>query len=131
MGSCYDRLGEYAKAQEMYERILAQEAGNTPALNNLGYSYYLSGDLIKAETIFQEVLAKDPENTLAQNNLGLVWCRQGKENKALSLWQKTEGDLAAREKLTQVLAYLGKPGRKDWNRCLRGQRQNPADSSSP
>jgi tetratricopeptide (TPR) repeat protein len=112
LGSCYDRLGEYAKAQEMYERILAQEAGNTPARNNLGYSYYLSGDLVKAETVFQAVLAKDPNNTLAQNNLGLVWCRQGHENKALSLWQKTEGDLQAREKLTQVLAYLGKSGEK-------------------
>jgi tetratricopeptide (TPR) repeat protein len=112
LGSCYDRLGEYAKAQEMYEKVLAQEAGNCPARNNLGYSYYLSGDLARAETIFQEVLAKDPQNTLAQNNLGLVWCRQGHENKALSLWQKNEGDLSAREKLTQVLAYLGKSGEK-------------------
>jgi tetratricopeptide (TPR) repeat protein len=112
MGSCYDRLGEYTKAQEMYEKILAQEAGNTPARNNLGYSYYLSGNLTRAETIFQEILAKDPKNTVAQNNLGLVWCRQGHENKALSLWQKTEGDLQAREKLTQVLAYLGKSGEK-------------------
>ena len=96
----------------MYEKILAQEAGNTLPRNNLGYSYYLSGDLAKAETIFQEVLAKDPKNTVAQNNLGLVWCRQGQENKALSLWQKTDGDLSAREKLTQVLAYLGKSGEK-------------------
>lgn len=109
LGSCYDRLGEYRKAQEMYERILAQDAGNTPARNNLGYSYFLSGDLAKAETLFQEILAKNPDNLVAQNNLGLVWCRQGKENKALSLWQKTEGDLSAREKLTQVLTYLGKP----------------------
>ncbi len=61
LGSCYDRLGEYAKAQEMYEKILVQEAGNTPARNNLGYSYYLSGDLVKAETVFQAVLAKDPK----------------------------------------------------------------------
>ena len=112
LGSCYDRLGEYAKAQEMYERILAQEAGNYPARNNLGYSYYLSGDLTRAETIFQEILAKNPGDTVARNNLGLVWCRQGHENKALSLWKKIDGDLLAQEKLTQVLAYLGKSGEK-------------------
>ena len=74
LGSCYDRLGEYAKAQEMYEKVLAQEAGNYPARNNLGYSYYLSGDLAKAETIFQEVLAKEPQEYLGSKQLrpGLV-----------------------------------------------------------
>jgi tetratricopeptide (TPR) repeat protein len=112
MGSCYDRLGEHAKAREMYEKVLAQEAGNYPARNNLGYSYYLSGDLTRAETIFQEILAKNPGDTVARNNLGLVWCRQGHENKALSLWKKIDGDLLAQEKLTQVLAYLGKSGEK-------------------
>ncbi len=81
---------------------------NVFALNNLGYSYYLAGDLERAESKFQEVLAKDPSNTLARNNLGLVWCRQGKDTKALTLWEKTEGEFAAREKLTQVLALLGK-----------------------
>lgn len=125
MGSCYDRLGEYAKAQEMYEKVLAQEAGHTPARNNLGYSYYLSGDLVKAETVFQAVLAKDPKNTVAQNNLGLVWCRQGNENKAVNLWQKTEGDLQAREKLTQVLAYLGKSGEKTATSSPNTQETTP------
>jgi Tfp pilus assembly protein PilF len=109
LGSCYDRLGDYAKAKEIYQRVLSQDAVNPQALNNLGYSCYLAGDLEQAERKFQEVLTKDPGNTLAQNNLGLLWCRQGKDQKALSFWQKTEGDIAAQEKLTQVLAHLGKP----------------------
>ena len=110
MGNCYDKLGQYAKAQEMYERILTLDADNLLAKNNLGYSCYLSGDLSGAERIFQEILSKNPEYTVARNNLGLLWCRQGKESQALGLWQKTEGDIQAREKLAQVLACLGKSG---------------------
>jgi Tfp pilus assembly protein PilF len=109
MGGCYDSLGQYAKAQAMYNQILAQDPDNIPARNNSGYSNYLSGDLVQAEKIFQEVLARQPNDAVARNNLGLVWCRQGKEPQALSLWRKNDGDIQAREKLDQVLAYLGKP----------------------
>jgi hypothetical protein len=112
LGSCYDKMGSYAQAQEIYARILSQDPGHNPAKNNLGYSYFLSGDLVKAESLFQEILAHDPSNTVAKNNLGLVWCRQGKDSQALNLWQKTEGELAAREKYQQILAYLGQSGEK-------------------
>jgi tetratricopeptide (TPR) repeat protein len=109
MGGCYDRLGNYPQAREMYEKALAQDSGNTLVRNNLGYSRYLSGDLTGSETLFKKILADNPNDTLACNNLGLVWCRQGKESQALRLWQKSDGDIQAREKLQQILAYLGKP----------------------
>ena len=89
MGNCYDKLGQYAKAQEMYQRILTLDADNLSAKNNFGYSCYLSGDLSGAERIFQEILSKNPEYTVARNNLGLLWCRQGKESQASGLWQKS------------------------------------------
>jgi Tfp pilus assembly protein PilF len=110
MGNCYDKLGKYDRAREIYERILAEHADNFPARNNLGYSCYLSGDLSRAESIFQEILSKNPQDTVARNNLGLVWCRQGKDSAALGLWQKTDGEIQAREKLAQVLASLDKSG---------------------
>lgn len=108
LGNCHDRLGDYTQAREHYEKILRQDPANQLALNNLGYSCYLAGDLVQAQRCFQDILAKNPDNTLARNNLGLVFCRQGKEPEALRLWQKTEGELSAREKISQVLAYLGK-----------------------
>ena len=123
VGGCYDRLGNYAKAREMYETALAQDAGNNLVRNNFGYSRYLSGDITGAETIFKKILADDPNDTLARNNLGLVWCRQGKEKEALSLWQKSDGDIQAREKLHQVLAYLGKPVDPTTDCCLPNRRQ--------
>jgi tetratricopeptide (TPR) repeat protein len=110
MGNCYDKLGKYDRAREIYEKILAEHADNFPAKNNLGYSCYLSGDLSRAESIFKEILSKNPQDTVARNNLGLVWCRQGKDSAALGLWQKTDGEIQAREKLAQVLASLGKSG---------------------
>ena len=128
VGGCFDRLGNYAQAQQMYERALAQDAKNNLLRNNLGYSCYLSGDLDRAEKIFQEVLAQCPDDTLARNNLGLLWCRQGKEKGALNLWQKTDGDLQAREKLQQVLAYLGKPVEKTTIGTSAGKDKPPKTS---
>lgn len=121
MGSCHDKLGQYGKAQEMYEKILARDHDNIPARNNLGYSYYLAGDFARAEKQFQAILSQNPEETVAINNLGLVWCRQGKEQQALRLWEKTDGEIQAREKLNQVLAYLGKSGDKPTNRAPQDQ----------
>ena len=37
MGKCYDKLGKYDRARDFYERILAADADNLPARNNLGY----------------------------------------------------------------------------------------------
>jgi Tfp pilus assembly protein PilF len=108
MATCYDNLGRYARAQEIYEVILEQNANDFAAKNNLGYSCYLSGDFSRAEKIFQEILSVNPNDFLARNNLGLLWSRQGRESQALALWQKTEGEIQAREKLDNVLASLGK-----------------------
>jgi hypothetical protein len=128
VGGCFDRLGNYAQAQQMYARALAQDAGNNLIRNNLGYSCYLNGDLGRAEKIFQEILAQCPDDTQARNNLGLLWCRQGKEKDALNLWQKTDGDLPAREKLHQVLAYLGKPVEKTTIGTSAGKDKPPKTS---
>ena len=109
LGSCYDFLGDYAKAQSLYEKALSLDPDNLSAMNNLGYSNYLSGNYKAAEKHFRMVLDRDPNYLLARNNLGLLWCRQGRDDQALALWRKTEGEAPAREKLNQVLAGLGRP----------------------
>jgi tetratricopeptide (TPR) repeat protein len=141
MGNCYDKLGKYDRAREIYEKILAEHADNLPARNNLGYSFYLSEDLSRAESIFQEILSKHPQDSVARNNLGLVWCRQGKDSAALGLWQKTDGEIQAREKLAQVLASLGKSGNLpagpvpqnsyQHTAAVQGQAIRPAPETGP
>lgn len=131
LGNCHDRLGAYSQAKETYEKILLQDPSNQLALNNLGYSCFLAGDLVQAEKCFQEVIARNPENNLARNNLGLVWCSQGKEQQALNFWEKTEGEVLAREKLTQVLAHLGKTKGPAAKAAPAAEPRIPASSPSP
>ncbi|MEJ2093144.1 MAG: LytR C-terminal domain-containing protein [Syntrophobacterales bacterium] len=107
MARCYEELGHFDRAQELYDEALSR--GHHPALeNNLCYSLYLRGRLGRAEACFRETLARDPDNQMARNNLGLVLCRQGREAEALALWQEVLSESESRERLGQALAALGR-----------------------
>jgi len=107
LARCYEELGHFNRAQELYDEALSR--GHHPALeNNRCYSFYLQGKLGRAEACFRETLARDPENQIARNNLGLVLCRQGRETEALALWQDALSETEARERLGQALAALGR-----------------------
>ncbi len=112
LGSCYDDMGEYAQAQQLYQKVLQIDPDNLAAVNNMGYSHYLAGDWQTAESYYQQVLAKDPRNVGAANNLGLVWCRQGKSREARQLWLQLGGEKQAQHKLEEVLAKLGGSARE-------------------
>ena len=107
LAQIYQDLGQFQRAQELYQEVLARHGSNRALHNNWCFSFYLQGNLAKAETCFQEALARDPGNAAARNNLGLLWCRQGKLAEAQRLWQETEGTVAAQNRLTQALAFLG------------------------
>jgi Tfp pilus assembly protein PilF len=104
----YEELGDFDRAQELYEEALSR-SGHNPALeNNRCYSLYLQGRLGQAEACFRKVLARQPDNKAARNNLGLVLCRQGREAEALAMWREALSDAEARQHLGQALAALGK-----------------------
>jgi Tfp pilus assembly protein PilF len=104
----YEDLGEFDRAQELYEEALSR-GGHHPALeNNRCYSLYLQGRLGQAEACFRKVLARQPDNKTARNNLGLVLCRQGREAEALVMWREALSDGEARQHLGQALSALGK-----------------------
>jgi tetratricopeptide (TPR) repeat protein len=108
LAQCYEDLGHFKRAQELYEQALSQ-AGPHPALeNNRCYSLYLQGRLDEAEACFRKVLRRDPDNQAARNNLGLLLCRQSKEAEALNLWQEDMSDAEARQLLGKALAALGR-----------------------
>jgi len=103
----YEELGDFERAQELYEEALSR--GHHPALeNNRAYSLYLQGKLGQAEACFRKILARQPDNKTARNNLGLVLCRQGREAEALVMWREALNDAEARQHLGQALAALGK-----------------------
>ena len=104
---CYEDLGEFDRAGELYQEALAQ--GDNPAFeNNRCFSIYLQGRLEQSETCFRKLLSRHPENQTARNNLGLVLARMGREAEALALWRETLNDEEARQRLGQALAALGK-----------------------
>jgi len=105
---CYETLGRFERAQELYGEALAR-GGSHPGLeNNRGYSWFLAGRLDKAETCFRELLARQPDNQTDRNNLGLVLCRTGREAEALALWREALDEAAAHQRLEQALAALGR-----------------------
>jgi Flp pilus assembly protein TadD len=104
----YEELGDYDRAEELYEEALSRSAHNPAIENNRCYSLYLQGRLDQAETCFRKALARQPDNKAARNNLGLVLCRQGREAEALAMWREALNDSEARQHLSQALAALGK-----------------------
>ena len=122
---CYEDLGDFDRAQELYEQALAKQGGDQPAWeNNRCYSLYLQGRLDQAETCFRKALARQPDNQKARNNLGLVLCRQGREAEALAMWREALSDTAARQRMGEAMAALG----KDVPPSLAGPRPQAAPS---
>lgn len=107
LAQCYEDLGDYARAQALYEAALAKNPHHAALRNNLGFSYYQSGEWQKAESCLREAVKLDPANRQARNNLGLLLVRQGRQAEALALWQEKEGEQVARELLAQALAAVG------------------------
>ena len=125
LARCYEDLGHFARAQELYDEALSR--GHHPALeNNRCYSFYLQGKLGRAEACFRETLARDPDNQMARNNLGLVLCRQGREAEAQAVWQEFLTETESRERLGQALAALGREAPPN----LAGAEPAPAEKQA-
>lgn len=107
LANCYEELGDFPRAQKLYQEALSRHGDNAALHNNLCFSYYLAGRWEQAEACFKEALARDPGNQAARNNLGLLYCRLGKPQEARRLWQEAEGEAAAEQKVNLVLAALG------------------------
>lgn len=103
----YDGMGEFNRAQELYQKALALDVSNQTLNNNLCFSHYLAGQWDKAESCFRQALTRNPRNIMARNNLGLLLCRRGRTAEARRLWEEGEGKIAAEKKVQQVMALLG------------------------
>ncbi|MCL4501928.1 MAG: LytR C-terminal domain-containing protein [Deltaproteobacteria bacterium] len=129
----YQELGQFQRAQEIYQGVLARHGSNRALQNNLCFSFYLQGNLTKAESCFKEALERDPGNQAARNNLGLVWCRQGKLAEAQKLWEEAEGVAGAQARLNQALAFLGMKAPANYAKMPEAMSPSPqaAASSKP
>lgn len=108
LAQCYEELGAWNRAEELYLKALAKDKDNPALANNLCFSYYQAGRYDKAEACFRDLLSRHPQNTAIRNNLGLVLVKTGRQDEAYRLWRENECEAKARELLNQALAAVGK-----------------------
>ena len=70
------RAGEYKKAGEILERIVAKKPNEARALINLGIAYKNQGQLIKAIDVYKKAIKLNYKTFAAYNNLANVYLEQ-------------------------------------------------------
>jgi outer membrane protein len=72
-----------SKAQEFYNKVLAQKPENFIVKNNLAMTYLSSNNPMQGVLMLREVLAKDPKNETALFNLGMLSIQSGQYENAI------------------------------------------------
>lgn len=116
LGSAYERAGDKAGAEKIFEQILDKHPDNTQTLNYLGYMWAESGvNLERAQTMLQKAVAAEPRNGAYIDSLGWVYFRQGKldlaEKYLTDATRLLPRDATVHEHLGDVFAKRGDVGR--------------------
>ena len=99
MGILLLKMGQFAKAQEVYETLLKQatyEDEKAPIYQLLGSAKFEQGEYKEAVTLFEKSLEivknilplDNRAQTTAYNNIGAVYHKTGKYSEALSFYEK-------------------------------------------
>jgi CHAT domain-containing protein/tetratricopeptide (TPR) repeat protein len=100
VGNCYNSLGQYAKAMELFEQSLAineelgDRAGQGTTLHGLGNCFVSLGQSVKAIELFEQSLAIFKElvdragQGAALNGLGMCYRSLGQYAKAIELFEQ-------------------------------------------
>jgi tetratricopeptide (TPR) repeat protein len=79
----HKKLGNYALAQDTFEKLLVNNPTNILFLGNLANIYYDTGRIDKAEELFKRTLAIDPKNLTASISLADISGNRGDFDEAL------------------------------------------------
>ena len=98
LGQLYHRSKEYAKAVNMYEKVLEKQPGNWAVANDLAFLLAEQGksgkQLDRARDLAQKALAARPNEPSIQDTLGWVYYKQGDMNHASDLVEKAYAKMA-------------------------------------
>jgi arylsulfatase A-like enzyme/Tfp pilus assembly protein PilF len=75
-------------ARQQFERALADDPSNAPALQNLGILALRMDDIATARTDLGRALELNPKLPLALNTLGVVYARENDFQHAVEMWQR-------------------------------------------
>lgn len=88
-GMLYQQKGDNQKAEEAYEKIIANNPGFAPASNNLAYLISeRGGDQDRALELAQNAKEADPDNPMITDTLGWILYKRGLYQRALGLFQE-------------------------------------------
>lgn len=106
--------GDIAGAVRQFERILAADANNARAYQNLGIVALRAGQVPRARGYLEKALALTPDLPLALNALGVVEARSGNRDAAIAHWSRAvEKDPAQFDALFNLGMVAADAGRRD------------------
>ncbi|MCI0459353.1 MAG: tetratricopeptide repeat protein [Gemmataceae bacterium] len=104
----YDRVGNFPRAQEEYDRALKLQPDDPSLLNDLGYSHYCQGNWDEAEKCLRRALEKNPKSARAWTNLGLVLGQKGLYAECVEAFARVVSPARAQCNLGFILTTQGK-----------------------
>jgi Tfp pilus assembly protein PilF len=125
----YQRTGDYAKAFDYYNRVLAKDPLNAPVLNNLGLLHLARSNSQEAIRAFRSAIVVDPGYAMAHNNLGIALMNSGQNSEAV---RELERALELNPQNTEAVTNLGILARRAGNQeqakfyYLRALQVNPS-----
>jgi Flp pilus assembly protein TadD len=88
LGLAYDRVGDYAKAEDCYAEALAIAPDSASVLNNYALSRAMANDLPAARDLLQRAAAEPDADIRVRQNLALVYALSGNMAKAEELTRR-------------------------------------------
>src|SRR5215510_5252331 len=94
VGVIYEGKGDFAKAQQAYEKILKINPRFAPAANNLAWIYLdHGGDKEKALELAQRAKESAPEDAYVSDTLGWILYKRGVYQRAFALIRESASKL--------------------------------------
>ncbi len=104
LGSIHDGRGDYDRALEAYEQVLATNPLDPEVYLLRGLTYRRQGSYDKSESDFRKAIALDPMYWRAYEYLGALYWRLGQYDRALAEWKR---GLAIAPRNADLLANAG------------------------
>ncbi len=104
----YDQKGLRDRAKDSYARAVEVNESDAQALNNLGYSLYLSGNYRAAVERLKRAARLAPSDERVLNNLALAQVRLGKYDDAYKNFARAGGEYKGRVNIAALLVRAGR-----------------------
>ena len=87
-GYAAQSLANYSDAEQVFQRILAQDPRNLDAHVHLANAFYNQGKLTQAIATYQKAIQIDPKNPYLYYNLGITLAEQGNLVEAIATYHQ-------------------------------------------